>query len=82
MQGEGSSGSGGAFEQRTALDYELLVAEAERTLDDVDYALERIDHGAYGTCEVCGAPIADDYLEEMPTARTCERHLRLSESAP
>lgn len=77
--GEIGPDPGGASEQQIGEYYELLLSEAERAFDDVDHALERIDQGTYGTCEVCGAAIADDHLEVRPTARTCERHLQLTE---
>jgi len=32
-------------------------------LDDVESALERLDAGTYGTCEVCGAVLSDGELE-------------------
>lgn len=47
---------------------------AERDVEDVERALDRLDRGEYGSCEVCGEPIAADVLAESPTARTCERH--------
>lgn len=56
-------------------DYGAALAAAERILDGVDRALERLDGGTYGTCELCGAPIADDALAATPLARTCERHI-------
>ena len=34
-------------------------------------ALDRLAAGTYGTCEVCGQPIAEGRLEVRPTARTC-----------
>jgi DnaK suppressor protein len=34
-------------------------------------ALERIDDGTYGTCTVCGKPIAAERLEVVPWAATC-----------
>jgi len=73
---------GGSGDQQIGEHYERLLSEAERAFDDVDHALELIDQGTYGTCEVCGAAIADDYLEARPTARTCERHLELAEPVP
>jgi hypothetical protein len=59
-------------------DYAVVLAEAERVLDDVERALTRLDDGSYGTCEVCGAPIGDQVLGATPTARTCESHLPLA----
>jgi RNA polymerase-binding transcription factor DksA len=43
-------------------------------LDRVDQALQRLDDGSYGTCEVCGKELADDALEADPTARRCADH--------
>jgi DnaK suppressor protein len=34
-------------------------------------ALQRIDDGTYGTCPVCGAPIAPERLDAVPWATTC-----------
>lgn len=47
------------------------LAEAERLLDDVERALERIAAGRYDVCERCQGPIGAERLEEEPTARTC-----------
>ena len=46
----------------------------EAELADVARALERLDDGTYGTCEVCGAALADELLAELPAARTCPEH--------
>ena len=43
-------------------------------LDDVEAALERLDAGTYGTCQVCGAAFTDDELEQQPQARLCAEH--------
>ncbi len=56
-------------------DYGTALAEAERVLDGVDGALERLDAGTYGRCELCGASIDDGRLAATPLALTCERHL-------
>jgi len=47
---------------------------AERDVEDVERALDRLDRGEYGRCEVCGEPIPEAVLEASPTARTCGRH--------
>ena len=57
-----------AFE-RSQLD--ALVRQARVNLTEIDAALERVDRGAYGTCEKCGRPIAKGRLEARPTARRC-----------
>jgi DnaK suppressor protein len=40
-------------------------------LDAVEAALERCAAGRYGTCGVCGQPIASERLEAIPWAATC-----------
>ncbi|MCA1712727.1 MAG: TraR/DksA family transcriptional regulator [Actinobacteria bacterium] len=49
----------------------VLIAQAEQRLADLDGALEQVRAGSYGTCAVCGGPIAAARLEARPQARTC-----------
>ena len=51
-----------------------VIARAHADLADVDRALERLDDGTYGTCEVCGEAIADDVLAPAPATRLCPPH--------
>jgi RNA polymerase-binding transcription factor DksA len=44
----------------------------EKRLADVENALNKIDGGSYGICEVCGNKIEEDRLEANPAARTCK----------
>ena len=44
---------------------------AKQTLADIDAALQRIEDGTYGTCEVCGEPISPDRLAAIPWTRLC-----------
>lgn len=60
-------------------DYESILGQAERILDDVDHALARIDDGTYARCEVCNGPIGDGRLVTHPAARTCESHPQLTD---
>lgn len=48
-----------------------LLHNLEREMVDIRQALNRIDEGTYGTCEVCGRPIADKRLLARPMATTC-----------
>ncbi|MGO9196370.1 MAG: TraR/DksA family transcriptional regulator [Acidimicrobiales bacterium] len=48
------------------------LAAAERRLDDVEAALERLEQGSYGRCGSCGSPIADRTLDADPLATTCD----------
>jgi DnaK suppressor protein len=50
---------------------DALVRQAVQHLAEIDAALERVEAGSYGLCEICGEPIAPGRLEARPTARTC-----------
>ena len=51
-----------------------LAANLEALLADVELALQKLDEGTYGRCEVCGEPIAPARLEAMPASRHCLAH--------
>lgn len=54
---------------------DLTEAELDvSTLSEVRGALERIDAGSYGRCEVDGEPIPESRLDAVPWARLCVRH--------
>lgn len=44
---------------------------AQHTLEEIEAALQRIDAGTYGVCEVCGKPIGAERLAAIPWARLC-----------
>src|ERR1700679_1335793 len=50
---------------------ERLATELRESLEEGDAALERLEAGTYGLCEVCGKPIGAARLEAMPAARLC-----------
>jgi len=50
---------------------EGLEEGAVRRLREVETALARIEDGTYGTCAVCGRPIAPERLEALPWATLC-----------
>jgi sigma-B regulation protein RsbU (phosphoserine phosphatase) len=54
-------------------------AELEFLLREVDSALDRLDKGTYGLCEVCHDPVEDDRLAVDPLTRFCIDHLTPSE---
>lgn len=58
---------------RTAETAEVLalVEQLAAHRREVVAALERIDAGAFGTCERCGNPIPQERLEAIPTATLC-----------
>jgi DnaK suppressor protein len=43
-------------------------------LADVQRALDKLDEGTYGQCEVCGNAIGEARLEAMPATRYCIDH--------
>lgn len=51
-----------------------LVEELEKRHKEIRHALERMDKGAYGLCEVCNEPIDKDRLDANPAAATCVEH--------
>ncbi len=55
-----------AYEQSLALD---LAAADRKLIKEIDDALQRIEDGTYGVCEITGKPIKPERLEELPWAR-------------
>jgi RNA polymerase-binding protein DksA len=50
---------------------EGLEEDAQARLREVEQALERIEDGSYGTCEICGKAIPEDRLEAVPWTKLC-----------
>lgn len=50
---------------------EALVASLQETLEEVEKAIGKLDHGTYGLCESCGRQIDPVRLEAKPAARYC-----------
>ncbi|TYP87511.1 TraR/DksA family transcriptional regulator [Blastococcus xanthinilyticus] len=46
-------------------------ADLQRTVEEIDAALSRLDEGTYGRCTGCDALIPEERLELRPFARTC-----------
>ncbi|HOX25996.1 MAG TPA: TraR/DksA family transcriptional regulator [Candidatus Krumholzibacteria bacterium] len=76
--GESESGAGRAHSNHLAdqgsdeAEYEtklLLSATQMEYLREIDEALQRIEDGTYGICEMTGEPIGLDRLRALPTAR-------------
>ena len=55
---------------------EGILRDLEARYDHVVGALERIEKGTYGVCEVGGEKIGEDRLEADPAATTCKKHLQ------
>src|SRR3990167_8673583 len=59
-------------------DYEgnmAIVNTLETRYQDLRSALDKIKHGTYGLCQVCGEEIETERLEANPSARTCKKHM-------
>jgi len=56
-------------------DYEERSMKLEKLGDrllNINKALEKIENGGYGICEICGKEIEKDRLEVNPAAPTCK----------
>jgi RNA polymerase-binding transcription factor DksA len=51
-----------------------ILEQVQAELAAVDRALQRLDEGKYGTCEVCGDSITEERLAVMPATRFCIGH--------
>ncbi|MDO4574810.1 MAG: TraR/DksA C4-type zinc finger protein [Planctomycetia bacterium] len=49
----------------------LLMQTGTDTLAKINNALEKIEEGTYGICEVCGAKIPKKRLQAVPYATMC-----------
>lgn len=47
------------------------IDQTEDRLEKVKDALQRIDQGEFGTCEVCGDAIDEDRLVSLPVVQRC-----------
>jgi RNA polymerase-binding transcription factor DksA len=59
-------------------DYEenvALVRTLEKKYQDINKALDKIEKGNYGICEISGEEIELDRLEANPAATTCKKHM-------
>jgi DnaK suppressor protein len=48
-----------------------VLQSVDGELTELQAALDRLEAGTYGVCEVCGKAIPDGRLEAMPSARYC-----------
>ncbi len=50
---------------------EAITLQQLRELEELDYALFKIDNGAYGMCEMCEEQISYQRLKVKPQAKYC-----------
>ena len=63
-----AEGGSMAFEYEKELSVDQNTADL---LDKVEHALDRLERGEYGSCEVCGKPIPVARLEALPYVTLC-----------
>lgn len=56
-------------------DRAAILNKLEAQYGDVKRALEKIEDGTYGYCEISGEPIEAGRLDANPAARTCVAHM-------
>jgi len=59
-------------------EYETRISQEESLelkLRDINGALEKLEKGTYGLCEIGNEPIELARLQAMPEAKTCLKHL-------
>lgn len=54
----------------------------EARYNNINRALEKIEKGNYGVCEICGEEIGEDRLAANPAARTCREHMNDEHTLP
>lgn len=53
----------------------LVLDELEMRHQSILHALDKIENGTFGACEVCAEPVEEDRLAVNPAARTCKAHM-------
>ena len=52
-----------------------LVNDLEVRYNNIKLALDKIEKGTYGICEINNHPISEERLDANPSARTCKEHM-------
>jgi RNA polymerase-binding protein DksA len=50
---------------------EVIGDAAQREIEAINVALQRLEQGVYGLCKVCGRQIPEARLQAMPHATAC-----------
>ena len=58
------------------------LAELETRYNNVNRALQKIESGTFGICEISGEEIEADRLDANPAARTCKTHIEDEANLP
>jgi len=78
--GEGSvDAASDVYEREKTL---AIIQTLEKKLASVEHALQTVEKGGYGICEVCGEKIDPERLAIVPHTTTCVKCQRKLERAP
>ncbi|HEY5836938.1 TraR/DksA family transcriptional regulator [Streptomyces sp.] len=70
--GDGAGDEADTGTKNITREYEMaLAANARETLTQATHALQRLDEGTYGLCEVCGKTIGKARMQAFPRATLC-----------
>jgi RNA polymerase-binding transcription factor DksA len=58
------------------------MAPLETRFNNINRALQKIEKGTFGLCEICKEQIEEDRLDFHPSARTCKAHINDEEELP
>lgn len=53
----------------------IVLDELEMHHQNILRALDKIEAGTFGTCEICNGEVEEDRLSANPAARTCKTHV-------
>jgi len=70
-----ADGNEAADKQEEYVSNRAINDTLEVRFNNIKRALEKIEDGTFGTCEICHEPIEEERLEANPAARTCEAHM-------
>ena len=62
-----------------ATNNQAVARNLQRSVGEVKRALEKVDEGTYGGCDLCQAPIGTERLEALPWATLCTECRRKSQ---
>jgi len=72
----------GADRAEDWLERTATLAALETRYNNITRALEKIEKGTYGICEIGQEEIEADRLEANPSARTCKAHINDEQDLP